>query len=315
VNPAIIIPTYNRAEMVCQAAESALAQSRACAVVVVDDGSTDNTLERLARFGDRLDVVTQENAERGAARNTGARALPQADPLIFLDADDLLEPNHLEAVLKLVKASPGASLVSTGVRLVNQSLSPIGALRVGRPGPITLEGFLRGREIVPQGAMAVRRWAFDAVNGFSERRDLSGSEDWLFVASALALAPGHRGTQVTVQLREHGGNTGRDSMHQTALLAHRLYFDESLPALLGAGSEVRLPPGIQRASRARLLVRAAVGHYGDGEMSRVRRVLREAVSDHPAALLDPLVAWTFLRSLLGRRVSAGLRALKRGRNR
>jgi len=313
MRPAVIIPTYNRADMVCQAAESALAQSVRCDVVVVDDGSTDDTVDRLHRFGDRLRVLTQENAERGAARNAGALAEPRADPLIFLDADDVLAPDHLDTVAAMVAAHPNASLVSTRVDFVDHALDPIERLEVGPPGPITLDGFLRGREIVPPSAMAVRRWAFDEVRGFSERRDLSGSEDWLFVASVLSLAPGHRGGGNTVKMRRHDSNTATSSMTRTAELAHRLYFEESLPAFLEAGRDMALSPNLRRVSKARLLVRAAAGHYGDGEMKQARTLLRDAVGVYPGAMLDPLVPWTYVRSLLGRRVTASLRSLKRRR--
>ncbi len=66
---AVIIPTYNRADMVCEAVDSALGQTAPGQVIVVDDGSTDDTLARLADYGDAITVVAQENAERGAARN------------------------------------------------------------------------------------------------------------------------------------------------------------------------------------------------------------------------------------------------------
>ena len=69
----MIISTYNRAEMVCEAIGSTLSQDLGVRVVVVDDGSTDGTPEVVSsRFGSALTLVVQETAERGSARNRGA---------------------------------------------------------------------------------------------------------------------------------------------------------------------------------------------------------------------------------------------------
>ena len=67
-----IIPTYNRARVVCEAIESALQQTyQKMEVIVVDDGSTDDTQARLRQYGNRIRVATQSNAGPAAARNRG----------------------------------------------------------------------------------------------------------------------------------------------------------------------------------------------------------------------------------------------------
>lgn len=86
---AVIIPTYNRSNYVCAAIDSILAQDAPPEeIIVVDDGSTDDTLAVLAGYGDRIRVIAQANAGVAAARNAGA-AVATADWLTFLDSDDL----------------------------------------------------------------------------------------------------------------------------------------------------------------------------------------------------------------------------------
>lgn len=322
MNVAVVIPTYDRASMVVEAVESALGQTEACRVVVVDDGSTDDTLDRLEAFGPAIDVLVQPNRERGAARNAGAARAPDADLLVFLDADDRLRPDHVETVAGLARAHPEASLVTTRAALVDTGGGSLGELGNSRPGPVALEAFLLGRETVPQGATAFRREAFEAVGGFDERRALSGSEDWLLVARALTRARGHRGAAVTAVIRRHPGSSMADaeSMERSMLMAHRLYFDGEAPSRHvereGAGEPgAPAPPAeveaLRDRSRAALLVQAATGHYGAGATGRARRALKEAVRADVSVALDPLWGWTWARSLLGPGVSGALRRLKR----
>ena len=91
----VIIPTYNRAAMVVEAVASVLAQERAnFELIVVDDGSSDDTEKRLGVFGKRLRYERQQNAGVSAARNRGLE-LSRAPLVAFLDSDDLWLPTKL----------------------------------------------------------------------------------------------------------------------------------------------------------------------------------------------------------------------------
>lgn len=90
-----IIPTFNRASLVCEAVESVLVQTLPVQeIMVVDDGSTDDTSERLKEFGDRIKIIRQENRGISAARNAGIENTT-GDWLAFLDSDDVWKPNKL----------------------------------------------------------------------------------------------------------------------------------------------------------------------------------------------------------------------------
>jgi glycosyltransferase involved in cell wall biosynthesis len=109
----VVIPTWNRARLVCDAVESALAQSaRRVEVIVVDDGSTDDTAKELARrFGSRIKLLRMSRrCGAGAARNTGVQQA-SGELLAFLDSDDLWLPGKLDAELRIFERFPEAEAV------------------------------------------------------------------------------------------------------------------------------------------------------------------------------------------------------------
>jgi glycosyltransferase involved in cell wall biosynthesis len=109
----VIIPTFNRAEVVEEAVDSVLAQT--CSeyeLVVVDDGSTDDTIGRLARYGDRISVLRQENLGASAARNAGIRRA-RGQYIAFLDSDDLWLQDKLETQMELVDKDPQVKVCYT----------------------------------------------------------------------------------------------------------------------------------------------------------------------------------------------------------
>ncbi|OIQ00692.1 MAG: hypothetical protein AUK35_02270 [Zetaproteobacteria bacterium CG2_30_46_52] len=91
----IIIPTYNYGSFVTRALDSALNQTYPnIEIVVVDDGSTDDTLARLSAYGNKIHVITQDNQGASAARNRGIEEA-SGDYIAFLDADDCYLPENI----------------------------------------------------------------------------------------------------------------------------------------------------------------------------------------------------------------------------
>lgn len=106
VDTSVIIPTYNRAGLIGECLESVLSQTRpAREVIVVDDGSTDDTQDVLARFGDRIRTLRQDNAGVAAARNRGLQAA-RGEWITFLDSDDLWTADRLAVLERDLAGAP-----------------------------------------------------------------------------------------------------------------------------------------------------------------------------------------------------------------
>jgi glycosyltransferase involved in cell wall biosynthesis len=111
----VVIPTFNRAEAVCAALETVERQTfQDYEVIVVDDGSSDDSvarLDRLSRRDPRIRCIVQSHAGAAAARNAAVAVDGNYRYVAFLDADDLWEPNHLAAAVEVLENEPGVALV------------------------------------------------------------------------------------------------------------------------------------------------------------------------------------------------------------
>ncbi len=117
----VIIPTYNRAAICKAAVESVLAQTHGnVEVIVVDDGSTDNTRDVISGLDKRVRYISQANAGVSAARNTGLKAAT-GDYIAFLDSDDSWLPWKLEAQLSVLQAFPEVGMVWTDMLAVDEN--------------------------------------------------------------------------------------------------------------------------------------------------------------------------------------------------
>ena len=117
----VVIPAYNCARYVAEAVESVLNQScRPLEIIVVDDGSKDNTTEILKTFEDRIVYIYQENAGEPAARNTGIRRA-QGEFIAFLDADDLWLPDKLNLQMNYFDNHPEVALVYSDMKFFDET--------------------------------------------------------------------------------------------------------------------------------------------------------------------------------------------------
>ncbi len=107
----VIIPTYNYGSFISESIKSVINQTHDnIEIIVVDDGSTDNTKSVIEEFGRKVKYVFQENSGPSAARNTGI-ALSHGEYILFLDADDLLGPTSVEKKARALSSNPKAAMV------------------------------------------------------------------------------------------------------------------------------------------------------------------------------------------------------------
>lgn len=116
----VIIPTYNRATLVVRALESALqAIQPGDEIIVVDDGSTDNTLERLEPFLDSIKLIKASHKGAGATRNHGIQEATHS-LIAFLDSDDVWMPSHLNLHRKVHEAQPNISFSFSDFSVIDE---------------------------------------------------------------------------------------------------------------------------------------------------------------------------------------------------
>jgi len=107
----VVIPTYNAAQYIGETVESVLNQSyKEYEIVVVNDGSTDNTEQVLQKYGNRIRYIKQTNGGEGAARNRGIREA-HGEWVAFLDADDLWLPHKLKVQMEFAAQHPDVDLI------------------------------------------------------------------------------------------------------------------------------------------------------------------------------------------------------------
>lgn len=118
----VVIPTYNRAKYVTETIDSVLSQSYTdYEIIVVDDGSTDNTREALAPYMDRIRYIHQQNSGVSAARNRGIKAA-RGKWIAFLDSDDIWLPEKLAVQIKDISKYPGVCLHTTNAGLYRERI-------------------------------------------------------------------------------------------------------------------------------------------------------------------------------------------------
>ena len=195
----IVIPTYNRADFIDKTIKSLLKQSYSnFEIIVIDDGSTDNTEEVVKNIKDsRLLYFKKENAERGAARNYGALKA-KGDFINFFDSDDIAYENHLTVAVKTISNNKDVNVFHLGydIKMFN-----------GQQGRVPAEIFninqqlAKGNVLSCNGVFVKREIALE--NPFSENRDLSASEDYLLWLQLAAQYPIINNNTITSTIIDH----------------------------------------------------------------------------------------------------------------
>lgn len=306
----VIITSYNYAPFVAYAIESVLRQSyKVDEIIVVDDGSTDNTQEVLAGYADRVKIIRQENQGVAAARNNGIKAAKQPF-IICLDADDMLDASYVEVCRTAMLRDRALGVVYTGLALV----APDGRLSQNAwPPEFDWEGMAKPTvppsSCVPVAAM-FRRSMWERSGGY--RQEFAPAEDTEFWVRGLSL--GFLAKKVDERAlfwyRPHSGSASRTKVYRRIDGFHPWMRDMQYP--MAAPS--RMVPSVRSYSQPTVSVIIPVG---DGHEHLVHTAIESligqsfrnweviVVDDTENQLQDLATLYPFIRLIRHAHVGAG----------
>ena len=277
----VIIPTYQRRDLVCAAIASVLAQTfQNFEITIVDDGSTDGTETAVAGLDARIRYVRQDNRGVSAARNAGIK-LARAPIVALLDSDDRWLPDHLAVVTEVLDRNPEAVLCTTAPRFeVGGDATPSDAEIVDALPLLFVENIVG----VPA-SVAIRRDALLAINGYNEQlRVMEGWELWLRLALLGPFALLQRRTVVVQATRGSlTEQSGRDGEYLRALETIATSVSS-----IAAGLNHRPDAEALRTRAASLIAYfEALGALARGEREQARTKLAIACSGLPELSIEP----------------------------
>jgi glycosyltransferase involved in cell wall biosynthesis len=176
----VIIPVFNTEKYLAQAIKSVLEQTvQPDEIIVVDDGSTDKSVEVARHFEPRIKIITQQNKGAGAARNAGIKQA-SGEYLAFLDADDLWVENKLKQQLSYLENHPETDMI---FGIVAQFVSP----ELSAEHQSKLKTELEKMPGYVTGAMLIKHETFMKVGLLNEKLELGEFIDWFSRAKDMGL--------------------------------------------------------------------------------------------------------------------------------
>ncbi|WP_315833826.1 glycosyltransferase [Bradyrhizobium prioriisuperbiae] len=285
----VVMPAKNAAAYIGEAITSVLTQGNHLhELIVVDDGSSDNTIAIVRGFDDpRIRLLTNAGTGVSSARNAGARSAT-ADWLMFLDADDRLRINALEILVGATTTRPDAVAIYGDYDRIDGNGRPIGKRSLLRyrqkPSGNVLERLVAGNFIVNGGIMIARSSAFAAVGGFDEA--LRYCEDWHCWCRLAALGELHFVPGCLMDYRVHGTNTMSAARTAQDFMpaVERIFNDRLISPRLPA----QRVPTLRRMAEVHLMIYAAAqavrfGRYA-AALSYVSMIGRTSPSAVPRAI-------------------------------
>jgi glycosyltransferase involved in cell wall biosynthesis len=296
----IVLPTYNRLPLLRETVASVFAQTlKDWELIVVDDGSTDDTVAWLESLDDSRVVVVRQShtANRSRLRNLGV-ARSRAPWIALLDSDDLWLPEKLATQLDRLSAHPNCRWSCTGVRFIDGAGNPIAQ----RAGPTyraqsgwILEQLLTFTAAATMTTLIVHRSLFDEVGGFDEA--FLFREDYEFELRLAAHSEIHALEEALTVVRHHPARTSKSKpvaeLHRASEMVFRKVSSGTSDARIRG--ICRRQCAMQLASRARVL-------SGEGEYRAALASAVDAIREAPFAVETwKSAASCILRPLRGHR--------------
>jgi hypothetical protein len=299
----VVVDTFNQAPFIERAVESVFAQdwTGRVEVIVVDDGSTDDTAVRLERFGSRIRVIRQANGGQASALNTGIAAA-EGQWIAFLDGDDEWAPTHLRDIFDAAEVADYGSVVwcpamridAEGRELEPDPPNAIYAELLGNAWDDSQYAEGRVAWYPPTSGIAASAVLLRSIGEIPTKYRIA-ADGWLQMALSLTdvkFGWSHR----TVRLRVHGGNawTARAEHDPTMLAARRALYSELAADLdVLAARFRRRAPGLAHSLRMQALEFEIWEHIVAG---RRAEALQLAVGWQPPAWMKGTRQRTFKKA-------------------
>lgn len=281
----VIIPAYNSAKYLIDAIASVLNQTYTdYEIIVINDGSTDNTREVVKPYLDRIRYFEQENKGVSATRNRGMY-LARGELIAFLDADDFFMPHKLQQQVKIFDIQPDLGIVNSGFRMISEEGKQIQDIERWHSIPtLTPEIWLLHKPVLPSAMMFKKFWLLK-VGGFDPR--FSASEDVDVVLRMIIW--GCKSTwlkEITVYYRQHKTSASwRNPIKQMAnaeLMQECFFAREDIPKSLRC---------LERQSRYDFLVWIASVLYQAGCMTEMIDYLKKSLAHTPYSWSETITQW------------------------
>lgn len=285
----VVMPTRDRWPMLEQALESVLGQEGVeVEAIVVDEGSSDGTAERLSQRGDeRITVVRNESPHGPAVARNAAIERARGDWVAFLDDDDLWAPGKLRTQLERAEAG-GHGMSYTGRIEVDDQLRALRSRPAADPRHLA-RGVLEGNPIGGPSSVILRREVLDRIGPFDER--LPPLEDWDLWVRAVGVTTADACPELLIAYRFHAANLSTTAAERIAR-AFEIMREKHRETAEAAGVDFgakwfgRWTAGRELASGRRL--RAARGYLRSAARSRQARDLAGAAAALAGGRLERL---------------------------
>jgi glycosyltransferase involved in cell wall biosynthesis len=325
----VVLTNHNYARFLPEAIESACAQTHPdVSVVVVDDGSTDNSRQVLEGFSDRVEVVLKEQGGQASALNAGLERC-RGEVLLLLDADDRLRPQAAELVARAFAADPDLSKVQFPMAIIDADGRPTGAVKP--------EGHLRAptgdqrrAELafpfdlpwLPGGGTGFRTAAVRRLLPIPTADYPRSGADWYLVHLTALLGTAALLEEVCAEYRVHGGNAyelDRDEINLDHVRESVVFAGGTTRSLEALAAELELDhprPILSYADLANRLISLKLDPErhpvpSDRPLSLLRKALRATSRrfDVSRAMKVLFVSWFALEAAAPRRLARPLAEL------
>ncbi len=275
----VIIPTYNRSEYISETIDSVVAQTyKDFEIIVVDDGSTDNTKEVLAKYGSKIKVIDQVNSERAIARNNGVQN-SSGEYIAFLDSDDLWLEDKLEKQVKILDEMKDVVLVYGQSLRIDEKSSDIKAAKRQKEG-YSGDAFekLLIRNIITSPTPVLRKKDFEKIDGFQTK--YIPYEDWEFWIRMSLLGKFYYISEPLSRYRIHS--------QQSVKLTSAKKIEEVTTLLLEDSYKLKdISTSLKKKSMALANIRFAYWYVLANDVENAKTRLSRALHLYPPFLLDP----------------------------